>query len=368
MDHLRISTRQQLDSRETQKNEHAARGQWNGQPVSLRLEKDIDNEIRKSEYRRQIGLDAPADRKGINQRTVSLDARTQQLSPAALGKLARVFGGEAGTTKLAQQYLKYFRGEQEKPKQEAGLNHLLQHYVALSKLSAALKASDADFIARMTPQSDGSASLSELAEKLIQAGDDPAKMQALLGDIGGLTEASGGMNEGEDWQRQMKMLRFQPDELKRKLQDAQQLPTLSTAEKQLLQEKVDDVLLQLDIDEGSRIKAAKNGIEKGFESGNPETFIESYASAIEHTGSFIQTLSELAKRHKPEELRHVIPLMKQTLADELQLGQDERSTDKVKLQCLLSELSYMHISTTLIEKIKRLMAGLQRIYGKPDTA
>ncbi len=365
MDQLRISTQKHLDSRLTQGTEQATRGQWNGQPVILRLEKDIDNEIRKADYRRQTGLDAPADRKGLNQRTVSLDARSLQLSPATLGKLAKVFGGEAGTTKLAQQYLKYFRGEQEKPRQDAGLNSLLQHYVALKKLSIALKSNEADFIARMTPQSDGNANLEQLAEKLIQAGDDSAKLQEILDDISGFAEESSDLSDAGSLQEQMKMLRFKPEELKSKLQNAQQLPTLGTDEKQALQEKVDDVLLQLDIDEGNRIKAAINGIEKGFESGDPETFIESYVSAINHTGSFMQTLSELVKRHKPEELRHVIPLMKQTLADELQLGQDERSTDKVKLQCLLSELSYMHISTTLIEKINRLVTGMQRIYGQP---
>ncbi len=368
MDQVRISTKQQLDSRLSQQTEQAARGQWNGQPVILRSEKDIDNEIRKSEYRRQTGLDAPADRRALQQRTVSLDGRSLQVSPQTLGKLARVFGGEAGTTKLAQHYLKYFRGEQEKPKQEAGLNSLLQHYVALNKLSAALRSNEADFIARMTPQSDGNAGLQELAEKLIQAGDDSEKLQELLDDFGGFAEESSDLSDEGGLAEQMKMLRFKPEDLKRKLQNAQKLPTLRTDEKQALQEKVDDVLLQLDIDEGGRIKAARNGIEKGFESGDPENFIESYSSAIEHTGSFMQTLSELVKRHKPEELRHVIPLMKQTLADELQLGQDERSTDKVKLQCLLSELSYMHISTTLIEKINRLVTGMQRIYGQSAAA
>lgn len=330
--------------------------------VTLRQERDVDNEIRKVQYRQSAGLDVPSDRKLLRERTTSLDMRSLNLSTETLGRLAKVFGGDAKTTRLAQNYLKYFQGQQEKPKQDGSLNGLLQHYVALHKLTAALKDSDDDFVAKLTPQSEGNPTLSELAEKLIKAGEDPEKFQEVLSEVDGLPD------DTDELHGLMKTLRFKPDQLKQKLREAQQLPELGKEEKKALQEQVEDVLLQLEIDDGSRIKSARNGIEKGFETSDPEGFVESYSSVLESAGSFLQTFTNLVKRHTPKELRHVIPLMKQTLADELQLDQHERSADKIKLESLMNELSYMHISTTLIEKITRLVDGMQRIYGNPAAA
>lgn len=359
---VRISQGQRLDQPKGLSNTEQASGYWKGMPVRQRLERDVDDEIRKIDYRRSTGLDAPYDKKSLNERTASLDTRSQALSPEAMVKLSRVFGGDANNTRLAQKYLNYFQGQHEKPKLERSLNSLLQHYIALQKLAAALRESDDDFVARMTPQSDGKSSLPELAEKLIEAGDDPAALQEVLSEVEGLPEDS------DELHALLKTLRFKPDQLKQTLRGAQKLPELNRQEKQALLEQVEDVLLQLEIDDGTRIKAARNGIEKGFESGDPESFVESYSDVIQQTGSFLNTLTTLARRHTPDELRHVIPLMKQTLADELQLDQHERSTDKIKLECVLSELSYMHISSTFLEKIRKLVDGMNRIYGNATAA
>lgn len=362
LDQIRISKGQSPDLHTDLSNVAATKGSWNGTPVVLRQERDVDEEVRKTQYRQSTGLDIPTDRKALRERSVSLDVRTLSLSAESLGRLAKTFGGDAKTTRLAQSYLNFLHGYQERPKQDGSLNSLMQHYVALHKLANALKGSDADFVAKMTPQTEGNPSLSELAENLIDAGDDQSKLQEALAETDIPPE------ESEKLASLLKTLRFQPEQLKKKLREAQDLPELSDSEKKALQEQIEDTLLQLEIDDGSRIKAARNGIEKGFETSDPEIFLDSYSNALEHTGSFLNTLTTLAKRHKPEELRHVIPLMKQTLADELQLDQDERSTDKIKLECLLSELSYMHISTTLIEKINRLVTGMQRIYGNAIAA
>jgi hypothetical protein len=209
---------------------------------------------------------------------------------------------------------------------------------------------------------DGNPKLQELAERLQEAGDDTEKMQALLSQVDGLP------TDPDELHGLMKTLRFNPKELKNKLRDAQKLPELDSSQTEKLLEHVEDALLQLEIDEGSRLKAARNSIEKGFESGDPEKFVESYSGALKHTGSFLQTFTELIQRHKPSELSNIIPLMKQALADELRLDQEERSTDKIKLESLFSELSFMHISSTLLEKINRLVSGMKRIYGQPTTA
>jgi HrpJ-like domain len=346
----------------TSESHEQTRGIWQGQSISLRQERDVDSAIRRTEYRQKAGLDSPADHRSLMDRTISVDARSLSLSADMLGKLAKVFGGDGQTTKLAQSYLKHFQGEQNRPQQDSSLNSLVQHYVGLQKLATALKGDQADFVSRMTPLPDGNPKLQELAERLQEAGDDTAKMQELLSQVEGLP------TDPDELHGLMKTLRFNPKELKNKLRDAQKLPELDSNQTEKLLEHVEDALLQLEIEEGSRLKAARNSIEKGFESGDPEKFVESYSGALKHTGSFLQTFTELIQRHKPSELSNIIPLMKQVLADELRLDQEERSTDKIKLESLFSELSFMHISSTLLEKINRLISGMKRIYGQPTAA
>lgn len=353
---VRDGQKEGLDGREH------TRGVWQGQSVTVRHEKDIDSEIQRAQYRQKAGLDSPSAHKALSDRAISVDAHSLTLSAEILGKLSKVFGGDAQTTKLAQSYLKYFQGGQNTPQKDGSLNSLVQHYVALQKLSAALKGDAEDFVSRMTPLPEGNPKLSELAHMLQEVGDDASKMQEILGQIEGLPQ------DQAELQGLMKTLRFNPKELKNKLRDSQKLPELDSDQSKKLLENVEDALLQLEIDEGERLKAARNSIEKGFESGDPEKFIESYSSALQHTGSFLQTFSELIQRHKPSELSNIIPLMKQVLADELRLDQAQRTTDKTKLESLFSELSFMHISSTLLEKINKVITGMKRLYGQPDTA
>lgn len=345
------------DSRSAQ-----AAGHWRGQSVTLRQEKDVDSEIRRAQFREKAGLTGHIDHKSLAERNITLDARRLPMSANMLSNLSKVFGGEKKSTLLSQHYLKYFLGAEKRPANQGSLNDLMQHYTALNKLAKALEVNDADFVTRMTPLPEAYESIAGLTKDLQDAGDQPEKLKDVLGEIEGLP------SDAEELHQLMKTLRFSPDALNKKLRNAQKLPELKQDQVKELKEKVEDAICQLEIDEGARIKAARNSIEKGFDSGNPEQFIESYTGALQLTGSFLQTFTLLIQRHKPSELAHVVPLMKQVLADELRLGQEERSTDKTKLECLLSELSFMHISSTLLEKINKLISGMQRIYGQPAAA
>jgi hypothetical protein len=358
-----VSTRSARgEQKETAGIRNKATGIWQGQTVTLQSEKDVDDEIMRQDFRQKNGLDNYTNYKTLEARTVTTDARTLRMPGEMLAKLSKVFGSEIQTTKLAQSYLKYFMGEQKKPPQQNGLNHVLQHYIALHKLSSTLAGNDSDFVARMTPLPKGNPKLEDLSKELQQAGDNPEKLQEILEHVAGFPE------DPAELHRMMKTLRFNLNDLKSKLRSAQNLPKLDDNQTKQIREKVEDALLQLELDEGTRIKAARNSVEKGFDSGEPEQFIESYSSALQHTGNFLQTFTLLVQRHKPSELSHVIPLMKQALADELRLDQEERSTEKIKLESLMSELSFMHISSTLIEKIRKLVSGMQRIYGESVAA
>ena len=77
-----------------------ARGVWQGQTVSVRQEKDVDSAIRRTQYRQTAGLESPASHKSLSDRTISVDARSLALSADTLGKLSKVFGGDAQTMAL----------------------------------------------------------------------------------------------------------------------------------------------------------------------------------------------------------------------------------------------------------------------------
>lgn len=363
VEHIRISSPANYESKPARLENNQARGTWRGIPVSVSTARDVDDEIRKQEYRQENGIDARSEHRPIRERSIDVDAHLlPPMSRESLARLAKTFGGQKDTTRLAREYLDYLNGNRTKPKAGKSLQNLVAHYVAMHKLAAALNASDEDFVAKLTPGRGEASTLAELAQELIDAGDDPEKLRSTLQDVEGLPQ------ESDELHALMNTLRFNPQQLKRKLRDAQKLPTISEENKRQMQEQLDDLIQQFEIDEGSRIRAARNGIDNGFQSSDPEGFISSYSEVLEAGGSFLQTLRLLSKRHPPTELHHVIPLMKQSLADELQLGQDERSTDKAKLECLLSELSHMHISTTLLEKLSRLVAGVRRIYGNAAAA
>ena len=336
-------------------------GRLNGIAVQvLSAEVDVDDQILAERFKRDTGIDGSQDHKQIAERKLGLGGRVAGMDANASSRFARAFGNNKASARLAQSYLQAFLGKEARPRKEANATELVNHFVALQKLSDALRGSDEDFVARMSPLKEGAGTLSELADRLKEAGDDAKAMQELLSDVEGLPE------EQEQLGSMMKTLRFQPDQLKRKLRDAQKLPDPDARTREELLEAVDDELQELQRQHGSHFRAIDHALRNAGEQATAE-LAESYTELVhDERSSFARTLEKLVTRHPPGELRRqIIPLMEKTLANELGLGADQRSIDKVKLEALLTELAHIHISATLLEKMGNLVTSMKRLYGVP---
>ncbi len=336
-------------------------GRMNGIAVQvLSAAVDIDDQILTDRFKREIGIDGSIDRKTLGARKLALGSRTSGLDTHAALRFMRAFGNSKASTRLAQSYLQNMLGKEARPRHEANSPELVNHFVALQKLADALRGGDDDFVAKLTPLPEGVAKLSELAERLREAGNDDKAMQALLADVDGMPE------EQEQLGGMMKTLRFQPEQLKRKLRDAQKLPDPDSRTREELLEAVDDALQELLSQHGGHLRAIDHALRNAGDKATP-TLAESYAELVhDERSSFVHTLEKLLNRHSPQELsQQVIPLMKKTLANELGLEADQRSIDKVKLEALLNDLSHIHISATLIESTRKFVNSLRELFGVP---
>jgi hypothetical protein len=345
-----------------QKTEKTA-GSWRGESIVLAQVEDVDEKIQIETYMRSAGLKSDSvDHKPLAQRKVGVDQRTTELSQQKISAYTHATGSGKSTSKIALKYLQSFisNGKEAKPKQEKSLNDLMQRYMGLQKLASALRGNDDDFVAKLTPFEQDSGTLGEIGERLRETKDDPEELVELMKDVEGMP------TEQEELFSMMKTMRFQPDQLKRKLRDAQKLPNPSEQERKELLEKAEDELRELERSDGSRIYASLNSLGSASQSGNAENFIEGYNDLVHESTGFAQSMEKLLQRYKPSELISILPLMKQALADDL--SADLRSTDPIKLRALMNDLSYMHISTTLLDMVSNLTKSIQRIYRAPTTA
>ncbi len=336
-------------------------GRLQGMAVQvLSAEIDVDDQILVERFKRDTGLDGALDRKQLADRKLGTSGRSPGLDAGASARFARAFGNNKASTKLAQAYLQSFLGKEARPRRDSNPTELASHVVALQKLAEALRGSDDDFVAKLTPLPEGMGTLSELTERLREAGDDAKAMQELLSDVEGMPE------EQEQLGSLMKTLRFKPDQLKRKLRDDQKLPDPDARTRQELLEAVDDELQETLRQHGSHLRALDHALRNAGDEGTAE-FAETYDTLVhDDRPGFVHTLEKLVSRHSLSDLQtKILPLMKKTLANELGLDPRERSTDKVRLEALLSDLANLHISATLLEKLSQLLTSMKRLYSAP---
>jgi uncharacterized phage infection (PIP) family protein YhgE len=342
---------------------NTSQGKFRGETVSVSKIVDIDEAIAVERFNRAAGLGNPVDFKILQQRNVQLGERPSILSQQKIQAYTSAVGSEKNSAKLGAAYLQHLTSQTPqndsiaKPKRDNGQNSLMQHYMGLQKLIRALRGKEDDLVAILTPLKEQPASMNELAKLLQDTGEDRKKMSALLADVPGLPE-----NE-EELFSMMKTLRFQPDELARTLRDSQHFPNPVGQQREALLEKAEQELSELEDTNGSRIHAGLNSLNAAIESGNADNFIEGYNELVESTGGFSQMLEKMLGRFKPAELIQVLPLMKKALADDLL--SEPRSTDKIKLESLLSELANMHITSTLLSLVSELVTSINRLYSAP---
>lgn len=358
IDNLRIQRGQQSTQGLDPAKQKAMTGSLNGSQFRLRTEEDVDSKILAQRFRQSSGIDSPQGHKQLAERTLSLSQQNVAVDSESVSRFINSFRNNKKTSSLAQQYLQSFLNKTNRPSQEGNRSEMLSHVVALQKLVVALRGNEDNFIEQLTPLKSGSEKLSQLAGRLKEAGDDAKAIQDLLEDVDGMPQ------DQEQLASLMKTLRFQPDQLKKKLRDAQKLPELDQRTKAEVLEAVEDQLHELQRKHGSHLRAIDHALKNAGEHANA-AIAESYSDLVhESQQKFVSTLELLLQKHSPDELsKQVIPLMKATLSHELGLADDQRSIDKVKLEFLLTELSHIHISNTLLEKLHSFVQSMQRMYG-----
>jgi type III secretion system YopN/LcrE/InvE/MxiC family regulator len=335
-------------------------GRRNGQELVVKQTIDVDETIFAARLKVALGISGSGDKALVSAGKILTEQQFVPLGKNQLSSFGNTTGTSAKSTKLAQAYLKHYLNGDSKPKPGESTSEIMQHFMGLQRLANALQSSDEQFVALLTPAKESFDSIDDIAKRLQEAGDDPEKFAQILSEVGDLGES------GEKLEQMLKTLRFKPDQLKQKLREGQQLPNPDTATREELLESVQDEIQEFESKHKSTIRASLNSLGAAKESGDPERFIESYNDLVLDSTGFSDALGKFLEKYTPEELGSVLPRMKQALADDLRA--DGSSTDKIKLESLLTELSFMHISSTLIEMVDRLIIGMKRLYSEPTLA
>ena len=313
---------------------------------------DIDEKFENLE--RKLGLGIIFSDKPIDKRIIKIDQPLIPLSTAKINQFEKNIGNGVESTKLAKKFLQDLEKKAALPEPAAKLITMMKQYMGLQRLANALKSNDDNFIALLTPAKEQPGTINELAKRLQEAGDDQSKLASLLEDVEGLPK------DEKELYELMQTLRHEPEKLKEKLKHSQKLPDLTSDEKKSLFEKIESHLREFELKDGGRIAASLNSLNAASLSDNATTFLESFTDLVQGSEDFSRALQTLLQKYTPDELVKVLPLIKQALADDL--AADPRSTDKVKLTALISEMSFMNISATLIEMTKNLVNEINRIF------
>lgn len=335
-------------------------GNYRGGKISIIKSQDIDDFILSQRFLAAAGLGDGIDKKALSERKVQVEQVRQLITPERIKVFDQGIAKNAASAKLATEYLRAMIAKSNLPKPENNISSLMQHYMGLQKLANALKGGDDNFIALLTPSKGNPSTLEEFAKNLQEAGDDPEKLASLLEEIDLSPE------EAAELPALLKTLRFNPKELKQKLRQSQNLPSpkdledFKKSENKSILECVENELGELERTFGGRIYASLNALESAGQSDDGLTFLESYNDVVHGQEGFAQAFMHLLEHYHLAELKKVLPLMKQSIADDL--ASDQRSTDEKKLHHLLNNMSDMHISEALIQNVQDLGDALKRIF------
>ena len=329
-------------------------GTRNGQPISLLTEIDVDDEIFTERMRVALGLTSNVEKILLADSKLDVEQKFVYLSAQQIKSYGEATGSSVRIARKSQELLDQLTRGEVFSKPNDTVSSIMQHFMALQLLLAAVRGNDSEFVALLTPMKEPGLDINEIAKTLQNAGNDSNKITKILENIEGIS------SESQDFSKLMETLRFNPEQLKRKLRDSQHLPQFDQSALAELQETIEDELRDFEQKNRSTIRAAQNSLGAAITSDNPEKFSQSYKELIQETFGFTQAFAKLITHYEISDLETIVPKMKQALADDLR--SEQRSMDKVRLEFLLGEISHMHISSTFIEKVASLISGLHRIF------
>jgi type III secretion system YopN/LcrE/InvE/MxiC family regulator len=293
---------------------------------------------------------APVHEKPLSQRTVARGVPPPPMQMAQIVHAVRLSGAAGPLQQLA---VRLVRGG-ALPAAQPGRRGVMRNFLALKAAEAFLDqdADEDDVLALLTPVKGSAGSAQELAEMLQEAGDDPEALARLLEDVEGLPKDPQGLYDA------LRHIRYEPRQLAAYLRDAQGLPSERSA-LQRLRQQIQDAVRDMERTDGGLIRASLNASEVAATTDKPPEFLDAYAELVHGNLNFCDTLKNLVERFGDQKLRITLDNMKTALGDDLRAAAPSR--DPIRLRVILSNLSNMHISTTLLEKLEALAERLQRM-------
>ena len=357
---------------------HAIKGSMRGEGVELRAAADVDDVYRaKTQVEAARGmlpmqafgthaagvrggsLAMHVDDKPLSSRKGRLDQPVKPMRPAHLVQAQR---NEQNGSEARQLGLKLLREGKWPPTQPGARGAVVKH-LALQSVAAFLddETDEEEALALLTPAKGPPGGARELAEMLQQAGDDAHKLAELLEDVEGLPK------DPSELYQLLKNVRYDPAALTKLLREKQGLPT-DKSKLGPLRQQVHDALRELDRTDGPVIRARLNGGAVAAKAADPAAFLDAYGEIVHGSGGFTDTLKKLLERFPAKNLRNAVESMKKALGDDLSATVAMPSSDPVRLQSILTDLSHMHISTTLIEMVDTLIERLKRTLNAQPAA
>jgi type III secretion system TyeA family effector delivery regulator len=198
----------------------------------------------------------------------------------------------------------------------------------------------------------------KLARDIIEAGDDPELVAALVSGLEGM----GG--SPQQIAAALKPLRSDArklaDHLRRRLGGAGSI----NEDREDLLEKLQDGLRELELKEGDTIRRSHRAAEAAADSEDPARFVDAFHDLIREDPGFSKVLRALLKHYPADKLGAELDNMKKALGDELAATTSLR--DATRLHVIHKDLSNMHLSTSLliaVEQCRDNCAGAAREAG-----
>lgn len=328
-----------------------AQGIWHGHTLT-RLSGAGNPATSNAAYLHGSGL-PPVQSRPVTSRRVSPEAAVKPMPVPEMFFRAATLGVNAGQLRSAGRSI--LRGEFSKAAtgRSAGASRLLSLRLAAACLEEGVD--DSRLLALITPVDAQPQNSEDMARLLQEAGDDPEELKKVLRHV--LPGQSVLPQNAVELFHALKNVRFEPDKLMVLLGKAQGLPPAPELRAQLRQ-KIHDEIREFE-SSNKDILADINAAHVAASTDDPANFLETYQKLLQRPAEFHTVLKLLLARYPVDGIAGALADLKKALSEDL--SSVTPSQDPTRLGTILSELSHMHLSTTLIEMVKGLVDSLRRI-------
>lgn len=185
----------------------------------------------------------------------------------------------------------------------------------------------------------------KLARDIIEAGDNPELIAALVGGLEGV----GG--NPRQLAAELSALRGDARKLSERLRHLVGGAGSVNVDRENLLETVQEGLHELELQEGDTIRRSYQAAETASEREEPPRFLEAFHDVAAEQAGFSNVLRALLRHYPANQLGAELSSMKKALGDELAAANSLR--DEARLRVILQDISHMHLSTSLLMMVEQ---------------